>query len=164
MKNTIYFLGLCIVVFSAVSFAPGQRRVGRVCGDPTVKCKAEGFQPYDLAFDTGKSYVIIESEPFYGIVLRSTKMGEWGDCEKPLFKEPERLQVQQLFPRNKVFALNCVDTGTNYYTGVNSETAFIGVYAGRTLAEANAFLKKVKATNRFPGVRLRRMRIGINGT
>ena len=69
-----------------------------------------------------------------------------------------------MFPKNKVFALNCVESGTNYYTLVAEQTAFIGVYAGSTQAAANTFLKKVRATGEFVGVRVRRMRIGVNGT
>lgn len=138
---------------------------GKVCGDPTLPCKsAENFQPHDLPFDTGKSFAIFESEKFYGIVLRSVKLDGWGDCENPSFDEADRLPIQEMFPRNKVFALNCVESGTNYYPGVAEKTAFIGVYAGRTLAEANKFLKTVQATGQFPGVRVRSMSIGINGT
>lgn len=132
----------------------------------TAACKGrENFQPFHLPFDTGRNFVIAESEYFYGIVLRSKKMKpEWGDCENPIFGEKERLGVQAMFPRNKVFALNCVETGSNYYTGVADNIAFIGVYAGRTLAEANRFLKTVQATKKFAGVRVRRMKVGINGT
>ena len=148
-------------------FAQKKAAFGRVCGDPAAPCKyASDFQPYDLAFNTGnEKSVIFESEKFYGIVLRSTKLNKsWGDCEDPQFPESERLPIQELFPNNKVFAQNCVDAGTNYYTGVTDQTAFIGVFAGRTLAEANKFLKQVQATGKFPGVRVRRMQVGINGT
>ena len=41
---------------------------------------------------------------------------------------------------------------------------FVAVYAGRTLAQANAFLKTVQATKKFAGIRVRRMQVGINGT
>lgn len=145
--------------------AQKKAKQGKVCGDPTVKCKGgENFQAYDLGFDLGKQFTIYESEYFYGIVLKSAKMPEWGDCANPQFPESERMPIQEMFPNNKVFALNCVDTGTNYYTGVSDKTAFIAVYAGRTLAEANKFLKTVKETGRFTGIRVRKMQIGINGT
>ena len=40
----------------------------------------------------------------------------------------------------------------------------MAVYAGRTPAEANAMLARVKAAGKYPGAYLRRMRAGINGT
>lgn len=108
--------------------------------------------------------MIVQSRPFYGIVLKSVKLEDWGDCEKPSFQESERLEIQDIFPKNKVFTQNCVDVGTNYYTGTADKTALIGVFAGNTLREANAFLKKVLATGKFDGVRVRKMRVEINGT
>jgi hypothetical protein len=39
----------------------------------------------------------------------------------------------------------------------------MAVYAGRTRAEANAMLARVKATGKFDGANLRRMSIGFNG-
>lgn len=165
-KTLIFFALSLVLLCSSVNVSAQKKQAkGKVCGDPTVPCKtAEDFQPFDLAFNTGKSFAIFESEKFYGIVLRSVKLSDWGNCEAPSFAESERLPIQELFPHNKVFTQNCVETGTNYYTGVADKTAFIGVYAGRTLAEANLFLKAVKATGKFPGVKVRQMSIGINGT
>jgi len=166
-----YFLlwaAVAAIVFGLSITAVAQRKakLGKVCGNPLAMCKGrENFQAWDLPFDTGKNFVIANSEWFYGIVLRSKKMKpEWGDCEHPIFGETERLEIQDMFPGKKVFALNCVESGTNYYTGVTDQIAFIGVYAGRTLAEANAFLRTVQATKKFPGIRVRRMQVGINGT
>lgn len=145
---------------------PKPRTGGAICGDPTVKaCQSrEGFQAWDLPFTTGKNFVIWESAPFYAIVLKSVKLPDWGDCEHPSYSEAERLEIQELFPRNKVFAQNCVESGTLYYTAVAEQTALVGVYAGKTLAEAKKFLKIVQATNKFPDVRVRKMRVGFNGT
>jgi hypothetical protein len=142
-----------------------KQRYGKICGDPTVKCKAaDNFQPFDLPFDQGKNYVIAESEQFYGIVLKSVKLKDYGDCAKPSFKEDERVEIQTLFAHNKVFAQNCVESASIYYSGVPDYTAFIGVYAGRTLAEANKFLKMVQESGKFPGIRVRKMRANMNGT
>lgn len=160
-------LCLALAAFAGTAAAQKKAELGKVCGDPTVPCKnAENFRPNELAFYMGReNSAIYESERFYGIVLQSVKLkNDWGDCEKPQFPESERLPIQELFPHNKVFTQNCVETGTNYYTGVANHTVFIGVYAGRTLAEANKFLKKVQATGKFTGVRVRQMQIGINGT
>lgn len=168
MRRNVFLLAAIAVVVLGLSLSAAAQRkakLGRVCGDPAAACKGrENFQAWDLPFDTGKNFVIANSEWFYGIVLKSKKMKDWGDCEKPMFGETERLATQDMFPGRKVFTLNCVESGSNYYTGVNDQTAFLGVYAGRTLAEANAFLKTVQATNKFPGIRVRRMQVGINGT
>jgi hypothetical protein len=40
----------------------------------------------------------------------------------------------------------------------------MAVYAGITQAEANRMLAKVKATGKFPGANIRRMRAVMNGT
>ncbi|MBX7053574.1 MAG: hypothetical protein K1X36_01345 [Pyrinomonadaceae bacterium] len=166
-KKVLIALLSVLSILSLVSFATAQKKAkaGRVCGDPTAECKGgSDFQPFDLPFEIGSNNVIFESERFYGIVLKSVKMKDWGNCEKPLFPESERLAIQEMFPHNKVFALNCFETGLNYYTGVAQKTAFIGVYAGRTLAEANKFLKTVRATGKFAGVSVRQLKIGVNGT
>lgn len=166
-SKLVLLLVVSIAVVAASIDVSAQKKAvkGKICGDPTQKCKgAENFQTYDLVFDTGKNFVIAQSEKFYGIVLKSVKLNDWGDCGHPSFGEDTRLLVQELFPHNKVFALNCVESGTNFYPGVAEKTAFVAVYAGRTLAEANKFLKTVQATGKFPGVRVRSMSIEVNGT
>jgi hypothetical protein len=40
----------------------------------------------------------------------------------------------------------------------------MAIYAGLTPAEANRMLAAVKATGKFPGANLRRMRATFNGT
>lgn len=167
MKNKVT---IALIVLLASSFAASAQKKkvhqGKVCGDPTVACKgSENFQTFDLPFDTGtENTPFYESVSFYGIVLKSVKLKDWGDCSNPSFAETERTPIQELFPHNKVFAQNCVETGMNYYTGVAEQTAFIGVYAGKTLAEANKFLKTVQSMGKFPGIKVRKMNIGINGT
>ncbi len=167
MKSDLYVVSLVIAMLGLPLGAHAQKkaRLGKVCSNPTVACMGrKNFQAWDLPFNTGKNFVIAESQWFYGIVLKSKKLKDYGDCEHPVFTEKERLAVQELFPHNKVFALNCVESGTNYYNGVAKQTAFIGLYAGPTMASATAFLNKVQATKRFPGVRVRRMQVAINGT
>jgi hypothetical protein len=138
---------------------------GAVCGDPSTACSSrKNFHEWDLPFNTGRNFVIVESAPFYAIVLKSVKLKDWGDCGNPTFSETERLEVQRLFEHNKVFAQNCVESGSNYYTNIPEQRAMLAVYAGRTLTEANRFLKQVQALNKYSGVRVRRMKIGINGT
>lgn len=168
MKKLAFLVTVLVICTAFAGTAAAQRKVkrlGAVCGDPTAKCNAsENFQPFDLVFDTGKNFVIAESAPFYGIVLKSKKLADYGDCDNPTFPEKERLEIQQMFPANKVFAMNCTDAGVNYYTGVAQKVVFIAVYAGDTLAAANKFLKKVTETGKFPGVSVRKMKAGLNGT
>jgi hypothetical protein len=166
LKKSLILLALMLFAGTAAIHAQKAKpRKGQVCGDPTAACKLkDNFQPHDLPFDTGKNFVIYESEFFYGIILKSVKLKDFGDCATPSFTEQERLDIQALFEHNKVFAQNCVESGTSYYTNVAEQTALIGVYAGHTLAEANTFLKEVQATGKFPDVKVRKMRAAINGT
>jgi len=155
---------LLLFLFGAVEVkAQKKARAGKICGDPTIACKNRtDFPASDIPFNTGKNVVIAESEPFYAIVLKSAKL-DYPNCEKA-FPESERLSIQELFPHNMVFASRCSEPGENSYSGMAQSTTFVAVYAGRTLAEANTFLKKVEATGKFPGVRVRRTRASINGT
>lgn len=166
MKKCLWLLGAFALIGSLALYVPAQKRAkaGRVCGDPAAACKNRtNFQPSDLPFDTGKNFVIAESERFYAIVLKSARSGEYPSCQNA-FPESERLSVQELFPHNMVFASRCSEPGDNYYEGMAANTTFLAVYAGRTSAEAKTFLKKVQATGKFPDVRVRRTRAGINGT
>jgi hypothetical protein len=155
-----------LILFGFILDVSAQKKTrrGQVCGNPKLACKSrENFQPNDLPFETERNFVIAESEFFYAIILKSEKRPDYTDCEKR-FPENERLAVQALFPENKVFAVRCGEAGENYYTNVAADVTFLGVYAGRTLSEANKFLKTVQATGKFPGVKVRRMHAGINGT
>jgi hypothetical protein len=40
----------------------------------------------------------------------------------------------------------------------------MAIYAGTTIADANRMLAAVKATGKFPGANIRRMRTSFNGT
>lgn len=161
---------VCLMLTGAVA-ATAQRtrrtppQKGAVCGDPTLSCKTglATFQPHDLPFRISARAVIWESETFYAVILKSIKASE-DDCQ--LFvPEDERLAAQALFPRNKVFTdRGCGEPAETYYTGTQPGARFMAVYAGRTRAEANAMLARVKATGKFAGANLRRMSIGFNGT
>ncbi len=164
-SSIILISAAMLFCLSAAASAQKKARLGKVCGDPTQPCKSqENFGPSELPFDTGKDFIIADSVPFYAIVLKSVKLDtNFSNCEKA-FPETERLEVQELFPNNKVFAVRCSEAGENYYKGIKWGVAFLGVYAGKTLKEANAFLKTVQATGKFPGVRVRKTQAGFNGT
>jgi hypothetical protein len=134
-----------------------------VCGDPTAPCKTTTtFQPYDLPFRMPEKAVIFDTELFYAVILRSVTAID-DDC-KVFVSESERLAAQALFPGHKVFSSRCSEPGALSYTNTNANRHFMAVYAGMTLAEANQMLGAVKATGKFPGANIRRMRAAINGT
>ena len=163
-------LRLTIVACLALSFATntaGQRRRpaghASVCGNPMAPCKTTAtFQPNDLPFRVPKDAVIFDTELFYAIILTSVGKSE-EDCDV-FVPESERLAAQALFPDHKVFASRCPDVETLFYSNISPKHRIMAVYAGSTLAEANRLLTAVKATGKFPGANIRRMRTGFNGT
>lgn len=160
-----------VLLASTVS-APAQRGTRRrpparpapVCPDPARACPSVAtFEPHDLRFRIRENAVIWESEDFYAVVLKSVRAsGEYG-CEG-FVPEAERLAAQGLFPRRKVFASRCAEPGSISYTGTAEGQHFMAVYAGATRAEAARTLAAVRATGKFPGANLRRMRAAFNGT
>jgi hypothetical protein len=167
MKQNLLIAALTTAITvgaTVVGIGQKRARVGRVCGNPNQPCSyAKNFQPHELPFDTGRNFVIANSEFFYAIVLESAKLKPDTSCEKA-FPELQRLAVQALFPNNKVFVVRCPEPGSNYYSNVSQDASLMAIYAGKTLAEAKAFLKTVQATGKYKNVALRRMQAGINGT
>ena len=152
-------------IFVADASAQRRRPVrhASVCGNPRVACKTTvEFQPYQLPFRISPNVVIWDTELFYAVILKSLKVTD-DDCNI-FVSETERQSAQELFPDNKVFASRCFEPGDLFYSGVNDNFRFMAVYAGRTLADANRMLASVKATGKYPGANIRRMRSGFNGT
>jgi hypothetical protein len=170
-KAGVIVLLFCMLALAATVPA-SQRRRGKpkpkpatVCGDPTATCRTSvEFQPYQLPFLLASNAVIYDTEQFYAVILKSVRDESNGNDCNVFIPEAERIEAQTLFPHNKVFASRCFDPGDMYYTGVGPNQQFIGVYAGRTKAEAAKVLAQVKASGKFPGANLRRMRAGFNGT
>src|SRR5450432_2647290 len=134
-------------------------RHASICGNPTLRCNTSvTFEAYDLPFRVPKDAVIYDTELFYAVILKSVGRSE-EDCEA-FVTESERLPAQALFPDHKVFTSRCPDAETLFYSNVSSKHRFMAVYAGATLAEANRMLAAVKATEKFPGAYIRRMRTG----
>jgi hypothetical protein len=173
-------IALGLVIASLTTLGAGsvlgqtRRRANRaaICGNPMVACRTSvTFKPNDLPFRVPKNGVIVDTESFYAIILQSMKVNE-DNCDV-FIPERDRLAAQALFPDHKVFTSRCFDTENLFYTdetaprkGTNiSDThRIMAVYAARTLAEAKRFLESVKATGKFPGANIRRMRTGFNGT
>ena len=166
---------LCVILFGLLAGAAPARggaaaqrrrvpaRAAAVCPDPTVRCSSSvEFRPHQIPFRVPPGAVIFETEKFYAVILKSGR-DTTQDCTGHV-PESERLEAQRLFPRNKVFASRCHEPDELYYEGIEPDVRFMAVYAGRTRAEADAMLSKVKATGRFPGAYLRRTSTGFNGT
>ena len=156
-----------IVAFAAaVSQAQTRRKPAKrpaVCGNPNFTCGGEvTFQPHELPFRIPKNAVIYDTDLFYAVILRSVTSPE-ESCDN-FIPEPERIAAQILFTQNKVFTSRCAEPGQVSYSNTSSKAQFMAVYAGATQADANAMLAKVKATGKFPGANIRRMRAMINGT
>jgi len=176
MKSTFTFF----VIVAASLLASGTARAqthrpvkhgGQICGNPKVACKTSvTFEVNDLPFQVGKEMVIVDTVPFYAVVLKSTTVKD-DNCEV-FIPESDRLAAQELFPNNKVFSSRCIDPENLFYEEVGtrkprilSEThRIMAVYAGKTLAEAKELLEAVKATGKYPGANIRRLRTGFNGT
>jgi hypothetical protein len=129
---------------------------GKVEPDPANSCTGGDFKPHELCFQTpqdGIARAEFLSESFYAIVLKS--------AERCTITEDERIEVQTLFPRNKVFSMRfqCDDDIEENisYTNVNDKFGFLAIYAGRTMKDAKAKLAEVKATGKFPGANIRKM-------
>lgn len=70
---------------------------GKVHPEPAASC--QGFKPHHLCFDVPNDGIArgdYFSEPFYATILKTT--------ERCSIREKGRLQLQELFPRNKEFS------------------------------------------------------------
>jgi hypothetical protein len=166
-RNLFVSLALLLLLCGAV-VAQSHAKVKRasaaaICGNPKVACKTSvTFQPHDLPFRVPANGVIIDTDPFYVVILKS--MPAANDSCDVFIPETERLAAQALFPDRKVFASRCVEPGELFYTNVSENQRMMAVYAGLTLAEGKRVLALVRATGKFPGANLRRIRTGFNGT
>jgi hypothetical protein len=146
-------LVLIILSLAGITSADAQ---GKVQPDPVTPCSSDAFKPHELCFELPDDEVARAedlSESFYAIILRTA-----GRCT---ITEEERLEVQELFPRRKVFSMRfyCDENIEENisYTNVNDKFGFLAVYAGATLKEAKTRLVEVNATGKFPGANIRKM-------
>jgi hypothetical protein len=177
LMKTIAFLTLIVVAafVSSTDIAAQSHRLvrhgGEICGNPKISCKTSAtFAANDLPFQVGKNMVIVDTVPFYAVILKSMAAGD--DSCDVFIPEADRLAAQELFPENKVFSSRCTDPENLFYADVTSRNPryfsqthrIMAVYAGKTLVEAKKMLAAVKTTGKFPGANIRRMRTGFNGT
>jgi hypothetical protein len=154
-----------VLLSEAAAQKPRHRQVKHlsICGDPRVPCKTVAtFQPNDLSFRLPENAVIYDTDLFYAVILKSVS-GANDNCDI-FVPESERLAAQALFPGHKVFSSRCAEPGGLSYTGASPTARFMAVYAGMTLADANSMLAAVKATGKYPGANVRRLRAAFNGT
>ncbi len=162
---------LLTIMFLAFATISGQKEnkqkvvPGKICGDPNIKCKTSEsvFADWDIQFELPQNYIIYESETFYAVILKSQKITDrfGGDTTcQPVATETERLDIQTLFPNNKVFAQNCGYGGVNY----SEDSVFLAVFAGRNLTQAKSFLKVVNKTGKFRGAYIKKLQVGLNET
>ena len=155
-----------VLISLAGSISAQKRRAVKhasICGDPTAACKTSAtFQPFDLPFRLPEKAVIYDTDLFYAVVLKSVSAPN-DNCDI-FVPESDRLAAQVLFPDRKVFSSRCAEPGGLSYTNTSPKAQFMAVYAGMTLADANRMLAAVKATGKFPGANIRRMRTAFNGT
>jgi hypothetical protein len=167
MRKVAYLLAFlfCTAFLFSSNVAAQRKVVGKVCGDPTATCSTrESFQAFELPFEYGKGMAISQSQLFYAVILKSVRLNaDQSNCDKAI-PESDRIDTQALFPHNMVFVMRCWESGQASYSNVADGVSFMGMYAGQTQAQANAFLVKVKATGKFNAATVRRMRVLINGT
>jgi hypothetical protein len=171
MKYTLFILLVISFVFVGNVLGQKTKKViqGNVCGNPTVKCKADDgtvFEPNDVPFEIPKGYIVYQSKPFYAIILKSNSVtdlfGGEETCQN-VVTEDERKNAQRLFPSNKVFTYNC-GYGMLYYSGIKENTVFMAVYGGNTLQEAKNFMKYVEKSGKFAGAYIKKLQAEFNGT
>ena len=164
MRNKVFGIVILCILVSAANLYGQKTKYGKICGNPNIKCRTQEivFEPFEIPFEVPKTYAVYSSESFYAVILQSKSTAS-PNCANA-FSEDKRLKAQTLFPDNKVFAFKCDEFNTTYYTGVADNVGFMAVYAGKTLAEAKAFLKKVEATGKFKGANIRKLRAEFNGT
>jgi hypothetical protein len=180
MTKKSFHVMLCVLAVvaltsavSAQSYVKTRRAsAAAICGNPQVTCKTSvTFQPYDLPFRVPANAVILDTELFYVVILKSVPSNN--DSCDVFISESERLAAQVLFPDRKVFSSRCIDPENLFYLDETVKTRIknisethriMALYAGTTLADAKRVLETVNATGKFPGANIRRIRTGFNGT
>lgn len=125
----------------------------QVCSDPANPCP--GFREHDISFVRVGGVVARAEErsvEFHAVILVSGP--------RCAISESERKQAQRLFPGRKAFSsrFQCNDDIENNvrYTNVDEKRAFVAVYGGASLEEAEKVAADAR-TKGYPGANVRRM-------
>jgi hypothetical protein len=171
-RTRLRVIGIALITATTLSFGAGAisaqkhkvARHGAICGNPTIPCKTSAtFPANDLPFRIPATANVYDTDLFYAVILSSVSVQDEDNCDR-FIPESDRLVAQALFPDRKVFSSRCVEPGGLSYTNTRAKARFMAVYAGLTLADGNRTLATVKATGKFPGASVRRMRAAFNGT
>jgi hypothetical protein len=176
MKKAVFLIILSMAFFANISYADFEKATqsethspsATICSDPANSCKDERFGPNDLSFNLAKelkwqnTYYSVE---FYAILLMSVKskpddgLGSDKACAG-YFGEKKRKEIQTFFLKRKVFSsrFGCSHHPVSY-TGTNSKYNFLAVFAGNTMKESQKALAEAKATGKFKGANIRKMRV-----
>lgn len=132
-----------------------------ICPNPArASPQCVSFNPYDLPFippPLSKGVATTDearSDFFFAVILKTRAR-----CG---ITEAERRTVQPLFPNRKVFLarFQCdAESPFNYSNFDSDRLTFMAVYGGRSLGEANSFLRQVRANPRFGDAYVRRMQV-----
>ena len=124
------------------------------CPDPASPCP--GFREHDLSFtrETGGVARAEElSAPFFAVILESGKA-----CSIP---EKERVRIQKLFPKRKVFSsrFECDGDVENNVKYTNTrDAAFVAVHGGTSRSEADKVAAEARAKG-FADANVREMQV-----
>lgn len=111
---------------------------------------------HQLSFELPSDQVAradFKSEEFYAIILKSAAR-----CS---LKNEERMEIQGMFPNNKVFMdlFGCdeYEEESITYTNTNPDYAFIAVFGGKSLEQAKQLFDQNNLAKKFPGANIRKM-------
>ena len=144
-----------VAVLSAIGSAGADDKLPGQIHDYPGEENASNYKPHQLEFEfhnDGIARAEFRSEEFYAIILKS--------AERCAVKEEERLQIQSLFPKNKVFMnlFDCDDPEDNItYSNTDWNYSFIAVFGGRKLEQAQRLLEDNDLATKFPGANIRKM-------
>jgi len=146
-------------------------RANDVCPDPAKPCqhKDKHFDDWELSFKMPAKLLANKtnsSASFYGIILKTYKLED--DCDGGEYieaGEAERKQLQSQYPERKVFASyecpNMAAVGYDFPGKWDAKkemalvTNFLAIYAGKTNAEAEELLGKLRA--KYPDAQVKQM-------
>ena len=150
----VVITALSLVAGPTLAQTPAPPQLGLVHGESLAT--APGGKRHEIAFDRptdGVARAEYKSAPFFAVILKSGKA-----CS---ITEEERVKTQGMFPKAKVFMtrFQCGgDPEENVtYTNVDQKVAFLAVYAGDSLGQADRTLERAKASGKFPRANLRRL-------
>ncbi|MFN2577625.1 MAG: hypothetical protein ABR607_08045 [Pyrinomonadaceae bacterium] len=150
LQTARHVLPLVLLTVSVAASVSAQR----IYSDPG---ESHGSKPYELPFQIrpwkAQGRAEDRSDQFYAVILKTAER-----CSIP---DQERVSVQALFPRNKVFLdrFDCGPEDNITYSTVDHKYTILAVYGGSTKRQAQSILAHARTNGRFPGAYLKRMQV-----